>query len=179
MQFAAQHAGERQDSGTKQQDAAGFRSGTAALRGVHGESFRRDGTNHTFGGRRRALWAIAAGAAVLIPEDRIAAGDDRVRQVEPELDSLRHLDAGDQGIGTVDVVAELVAGNKVVDEVLTGDRTVAQAKFARTRSILGVGNGVVYRHQRVAREFPDAEVETGDYVVVVGEKCVADDVAKV
>src|SRR5271166_3772197 len=84
-QLAPQYAGKAEDSGTKQHDAAGLRSAPAA----DGECFARNRAYGTFRGHGRATCATAACAAILIPEDRIAAGDNRVLQVQPVSHALK------------------------------------------------------------------------------------------
>ena len=65
---------------------------------------------------RRAAGAAAADAAVLIPKDRVAAGDGRVLQVEPVAA------AGGQGrrrcdTNQINVIAVLVGGDEFVGQV--------------------------------------------------------------
>src|SRR5208283_5209852 len=108
-QFAPQQAGQAEDSRTKQHDAAGLRGGPAA---ADRERFARNRAYGTFRGHRRAACATAALAAVLIPEDRVAAGNDRVLQVEPVSGTRSHGDVEARRGDQVNVVAVLIRGNE-------------------------------------------------------------------
>src|SRR5271165_1641272 len=141
-QFATQYAGKAEDPGTKQHDAARLRSAPAADR----ECFARNRAYGAFRGHGRAARATAAFAAVLIPEDRIAAGDGRVLQVEPVAGAASgsYIQAGH--CDRVNVVAILVGGNECVSDVLAAGRTGANDRS----TVLRGGNGPVYRAHCVA-----------------------------
>src|SRR5271169_6039235 len=170
-QFATQYASQAEDAGTEQHDAAGLRGGrrrAGATRGVDREGFRRNRAYGAFRSARRA--------AVLIPIDRIAAGDDRVLQVEPVGGVASHSHLPDRYRDLVDVITKLVGRNELVSDVLAAGRAGAVYGSA----ILSGGNRPVHRAQHVAREFPGAKHETGDgRVVVAGYEGVANNVAKV
>src|SRR5271157_1393070 len=138
-QLATQYAGKAKDSGTKQQDAAGLRSGHAAAADC--ESFRRNRAYGTLGGYRRAACATAALSAILIPEYGVAAGHNRVLQVEPvgcaasgSYIQARHRDL-------VNVVVILVGGNELVSDVFATGRTGAKHRSP----VLRGSNGPVHR----------------------------------
>src|SRR5271169_6551336 len=170
-QFATQYASQAEDAGTEQHDAAGLRGGrrrAGATRGVDREGFRRNRAYGAFRSARRA--------AVLIPIDRIAAGDDRVLQVEPVggVASHGHVQAGYRDL--VDVITKLVGRNELVGDVLAAGRAGTQ----NVPAVFTSGDGPIHRAQYVAREFPGTEHEAGDpNVVGTGLEGVADDVAKV
>src|SRR5271166_731772 len=110
QQLSAQYAGEAKNSRTKQHDAAGFRGGS---RTGNGERFRRNRTYVKLGGQRRAAVRLAAGATVLVPVGRVAAGILRVHQVEP-VGLGTEADIQARGCDQINVVAKLVGGNELI-----------------------------------------------------------------
>src|SRR5271166_2632077 len=73
QQLTAQHACNAKDSRNKQNEAARLRSGPAA--GVDGECFRSNRSHTSLGGLRWAAVRHAPFAAILIPGDRVPAGN--------------------------------------------------------------------------------------------------------
>src|SRR5271157_3610999 len=147
-QLATHYASQAEDPRTKQHDAAGLRCAprAAAAAAANCESFRRNRADGTLGRTRWAARAAAAFAAILIPEDRVAAGDGRVLQVEPVAGAASgsYIQAGH--CDRVNVVAILVGGNECVSDVLAAGRTGANDRS----TVLRGGNGPVYRAHCVA-----------------------------
>src|SRR5208283_3686721 len=108
---------------------------------------------------RWATLGLAACAAVLVPEHRIAAWDGRIEHVEPVSATGSHLQVQAGRRDLVNVIAKLVGGNERIRQAATADCPRA----VDGSTVWAGSNGPLQRAHGIAGKFPHVEVKTADH----------------